>query len=269
MDILRYIILGLLQGFTEPLPISSSGHIYVLKAILNTTFFNDLSLEIFLNFASFIAILFIFKKDVWRLIKGFINYIKTKGKESKEEFKYCWLLVVGTIPVAVFGFLTKDVLEDLLVRNIFLVGIGFFVTGIALLLAMNSEGDKQDKDITFKDALLIGIYQAVAIVPGISRSGMTLVGCLLNGFDNKTALKYSFMLYLPVSVGTMITGFSEFKAQSADFNIILYYCAGMIAAGLLTYITYNWLTKIVERGKLWRFSIYLFAAAIFTIMLFI
>ena len=128
---------------------------------------------------------------------------------------------------------------------------------------------KKDKDITYKDALLIGLYQAVAIVPGISRSGMTLVGCLLNGFNNKTSLKYSFMLYLPVSLGTMISGFSDFKAQSADISLILYYIVGMIAAGVLTYLSYNWLTKIVEKGKLWRFSIYLFAAAIFTIMLFI
>ncbi len=270
MDIIKYIFLGLLQGFTEPLPISSSGHIYILKTILNTTsFFNDLTLEIFLNFASFIAILFIFKKDVIRLIKGFFNYIKTHGKESKEEFKYCWLLVIGTIPVAIFGFLVKDRLEDILARNIFIVGIGFFVTGLALLLAMNTDGTKQDKDITIKDAIMIGLYQAVSIVPGISRCGITLVGCFLNGFDNKTALKYSFMLYLPVSLGTMITGFSEFKAQSADLLLILYYLIAMIAAGLLTYITYNWLTRIIERGKLWRFSIYLFAIAIFTVMLFI
>ena len=269
MDFIKYIILGILQGITEPLPISSSGHIYILKAILNTNIFNDLSLEIFLNFASFIAILLIFKKDVLRLIKGFFHYIKTKGKESKEEFKYCWLLVIGTIPVAVLGYLTKDILEDILARNIFLVGIGFFVTGIALLLAIDTEGNKKDKDITIKDAILIGLYQAVAIVPGISRSGMTLVGCLLNGFDNKTSLKYSFMLYLPVSLGTMITGLTEFKTQVIDINIIMYYFIGMVSAGLLTYLSYNWLTRIVERGKLWRFSIYLFAIALFTVMLFI
>ncbi len=269
MDIIKYIILGVLQGITEPLPISSSGHIYILKAILNTTFFNDLTLEIFLNFASFIAILIIFREDVLKFIKGFFNYIKTKGKESKDEFKYCWLIVIGTIPVALLGFFTKDLLEDLLSKNIFMVGLGFLLTGIALLSVMNKKGTKQDKDITVKDAIIIGIFQAIAIMPGISRSGMTLVGCLLSNLDNKSALKYSFMLYLPVSVGTMITGFSEFKAQSTSINMILYYLVGMIAAGLLTYISYNWLTKIVEKGKLWRFSIYLFAVTIFTIMLFI
>ena len=143
MDIIKYIILGILQGITEPLPISSSGHIYIIKAILNTNIFNDLTLEIFLNFASFIAILLIFKKDVINLIKGFINYIKTKGKESKEEFKYCWLLVIGSLPVAVLGYFTKDTLEDLLSRNIFLVGIGFFVTAVALLLAIDCVGEKK------------------------------------------------------------------------------------------------------------------------------
>lgn len=269
MELLKYIILGILQGITEPLPISSSGHIYIIKAVLNTNIFNDLSLEIFLNFASFIAILLIFKKDVLELIKGFFHYIATKGKESKEEFKYCWLILIGVIPVGILGYFVKDLLEDLLSKNIFLVGIGFVITGIALLLAMDSKGTKKDKDITVRDAILIGFYQAVAIVPGISRSGMTLVGCLLNGLDNKTSLKYSFMLYLPVSIATMLSGFKDFQAQAVDINIILYYLVGMIAAGLLTYLSYNWLTKIVEKGKLWRFSIYLFAIAIFTIMLFI
>lgn len=269
MDIIKYIILGILQGITEPLPISSSGHIYIIKAILNTTIFNDLSLEIFLNFASFIAIILIFRKDVWELIKGFINYIKTHGKESKNEFKYCWLLVIGTIPVGLLGFFAKDLLEDLLSKNIFLVGIGFLITGLSLLLVLDTKGTKKDKDITVRDAILIGIFQAVAIAPGISRSGMTLVGCLLNGLDNKTSLKYSFMLYLPVSVATMVSGIKDFNARTFDINIILYYIVGMIAAGLLTYLSYNWLTKVVEKGKLWRFSIYLFAVAIFTIMLFV
>ena len=186
MDIIKYIILGLLQGFTEPLPISSSGHIYILKAMLNTNFFNDLSLEIFLNFASFIAILLIFKKDVVSLIKGFFQYIRTKGEKGKDKFKYCMLLVVGTIPVALFGFFAKDALEDLLSKNIFFVGIGFFVTAISLLFAVDCDGKKTDKDISYKDALLIGLYQAVAIVPGISRSGATIVGGMTRNLKRET-----------------------------------------------------------------------------------
>ena len=149
-------------------------------------------------------------------------------------------------------------METLLSKNIFLVGIGFAVTAIALLLVMRTNG-----------TIVIGLYQAIAIVPGISRSGMTLVGSLLSGLENKTALKYSFMLYLPVSVATMLTGISEVAAQTMDFNHVLFYAAGMLGAGIFTYVSYNWLSKIVEKGKLWRFSLYLFAVALFTIMLFI
>ena len=125
MDIFKYIILGALQGITEPLPISSSGHIYILKAIMNTNIFNDFSLEIFLNFASFIAILFILRKDIIDFIKGFFTYIKTSGKKCKDEFRYCMMVVIGTIPVGILGFFAKDILEDLLAKNIFLVGIIF------------------------------------------------------------------------------------------------------------------------------------------------
>lgn len=269
MEILKYIILGILQGVTEPLPVSSSGHIYILKAMLNTNIFNDFSLEIFLNFASFLAILFILRKDIISLIKGFILYLKSKGTKGMNEFKYCMMIILGTIPVGILGLLAKDILEDLLAKNIFLVGIGFFITGLSLLLVIDTKGTKNDYDITVKDALLIGLFQAVSIVPGISRGGMTLIGCLLNGLNSKSALKYSFMLYLPVSIATMITGIGDISLNTFDITTVLYYIVGMISAYLLTYITYKWLSKIVENGKLWRFSIYLFAIAMFTIMLFI
>ena len=269
MELIKYIILGILQGITEPLPISSSGHIYFFKAMFNTAMFDDLNLEIFLNFASFIAILLIFKKDVLELIKGFYYYIKTKGEECKEEFKYCLLVVIGTIPVGILGLIIKDPLNEILSRNIFLVGIGFAITGIALLLVTNAKGKKIDKDITYKDAIIIGLFQAVSLLPGISRSGMTLVGCLLKGLDNKTSLKYTFMLYFPVSIATMLVGIKDFSIAAMGIDLTLYYILGMIAAGLLTYLSYNWLTKIVEKGRLWRFSLYLFGVAIFTMMFFI
>ena len=269
MELLKYIFLGFLQGITEPLPISSSGHIYVFKAIFNTTMFNDLTLEIFLNFASFLAIFLIFKDDIIELIKGFIEYVKTKGEKSQELFKYCMLIVVGTLPVAIIGLLIKDPMETLLSRNVFLVGIGFIITGIGLLLAMNADGDKQDFDITYKDAFIIGLFQVISLVPGISRSGMTLVGCLLCGLDKKSSLKFSFMLYFPVSIATMLVGIKDFSISSGEVSLIFYYLIGMVASFIFTYLSYNWLTNIVEKGKLWRFTVYLFAIAIFSLMFFI
>lgn len=269
MELIKYVILGFLQGFTEPLPISSSGHIFLFKAIFHTTMFDDLNLEIFLNFASFVAILFIFRKDVIELIRGFFSYIKTGGKDSNNDFGYCMKIVIGTIPVGVLGLFLKEPLESILSKNIFLVGFGFLVTGLALLLVINSTGKKEDKDLTYKDAIIIGLFQAISLVPGISRSGMTLVGSLLRGLDRKAAVKYTFMLYFPVSIASMILGIMDFSSAGIGFGLIIYYIIGMIAAGILTYVSYNWLTRLVEKGKLWKFSIYLFAIALFTIMFFI
>lgn len=269
MNLIKYIILGILQGITEPLPVSSSGHIFLFKSLFNTNLFNDLNLEIFLNFASFIAILIIFRKDVIDLIKGFFTFIMDKGKKCKEEFKYCMLIVVGTIPVGILGLIVKDPLEELLSSNVFLVGFGFLITAIALLLVMKSNGKKEDKDITYRDALLIGICQAIALVPGISRSGMTLVGCLLCGLSRKSSLKYTFMLYFPVSVVTMLIGIKDLIETGFAISLLGHYFIGMIFAFIFTYLAYKWLTNLVQKGKLWKFSIYLFAIAAFTIIYFI
>lgn len=269
MELIKYIILGILQGITEPLPISSSGHIYIFKAMFNTAMFDDLSLEIFLNFASFIAIFIIFRKNVIELIKGFFNYIKTKGSENKNEFKYCWMIVLGTIPVGILGILTKNLIEGLLSKNVFIVGIGFLITAISLILVSNAKGRKNDADITWKEAVIIGLFQAISIIPGISRSGMTLVGCLACGLSKKSSLKYTFMLYFPVSIATMLLGVLDIQTATLSITTIAYYISGMIMAGLFTYISYNWLNKIVEKGNLWKFSLYLFVLTIFTLMFFI
>jgi undecaprenyl-diphosphatase len=269
MELIKYIILGILQGITEPLPVSSSGHIYVFKSLFNTNMFNDLNLEIFLNFASFIAILIIFRCDVINLIKGFFTYIFSKGKKCYREFKYCMLIVVGTIPVGILGLLIKDPLEELLSKNTFLVGFGFLITALALLLVMKSKGSKDDDDITYCDAIIIGLCQAIALTPGISRSGMTLVGCLLCGLNRKSSLKYTFMLYFPVSVVTMLLGVKDLIETGLSVGLLGYYFIGMIFAFIFTYIAYLWLSKIVEKGNLWKFSIYLIIASIFTILYFI
>lgn len=269
MELIKYIFLGILQGITEPLPISSSGHIYIFKAMFNTKMFNDLVLEIFLNFASFIAILYIFRDDIKELVKGTYDYLKNKSKSGKMHFEYLKMIVVGTLPVAIIGLFVKDYMEELLSKNVFIVGIGFLITGISLLLVLNSNGTKTDKDITFRDALLVGIFQAIALLPGISRSGLTLVGSLLVGLDKKSALKYSFMLYFPVSIATMLVGIGDFSFVNRDLSTLFYYLISMVSAGIFTYYSYNWLTRIVEKERLWRFSLYLFALAMFSLMFFI
>lgn len=269
MKYVVYILLGILQGFTEPLPISSSGHLFLFKKLFNTNMLNDLNFEIFVNFGSFLAILIIFFPDVVKLIKSFFTYIfnKKKRKETYNDFKYCWLIVIGSIPVGIVGALFKDNIESAL-TNIKLLGVAFLITALSLFIVKNRSGHKEDKDITYKDAIIIGLLQMVALCPGISRSGTVLVGCLLCGLKRETALKYTFMLYFPVSIASMGLGIVDFISNPAGTDLLLPYLLGMLASGIVTYFTYKWLSELVKKGKLWKFSIYCLILAIFIFIYF-
>lgn len=269
LNLLIYIILGIIQGFTEPLPISSSGHIFLFKNIFNTNMFNDLNFEIVANFGSFLAILFIFRKDIIELVTAFFGFIfkKKKRKQYSSKFKYCLYIIVSTIPVGIVGFLFKDLIEEKL-QNITFLGFAFLITALMLFLIRNKTGKKQDEDITLKNAIIIGLIQMITIMPGISRSGTVLVACLLCGFKRDTALKYTFILYFPISIATMILGVSDLVASGSLTSLAIPYLCGLLAAGIVTYFTYKWLTDLVRKGKLWKFSIYCLCLAIFIFIYF-
>ena len=268
MNIITYLILGIIQGITEPLPISSSGHIFLFKNIFNTTMFDSLNFEIVSNFGSFIAIFIIFWKDIKELIVAFFSYIfkKETRKDNLAKFKYCLFVIISTIPVGITGFIFKDKLESMYSLNG--LAIAFLITALALFIVRNMKGSKNDYDITLKDAILIGLLQAVTIIPGISRSGTVLVACLLCGLKRDTALKYTFILYFPVSVATMILGVSDLVNTAELSSMLVPYLIGMIAAGIVTYFSYRWLSNWVKNGKLWKFSIYCVILAIFIFIYF-
>lgn len=267
-NLLTYIILGIIQGVTEPLPISSSGHLYLFKNIFNTNMFNSLNFEIISNFGSFIAIFIIFWKDIKELLIAFFGFIfkKEKRKEYNKKFKYCLFVILSTIPVGITGIIFKDKLEAL--YSLKGLAFAFLITALALFIVRNIKGEKSDEDITWKDALLIGLFQAVTIVPGISRSGTVLVACLLCKLKRDTALKYTFILYFPVSVATMLLGVKDLASTPEITTLLIPYLSGMIAAGIVTYFSYRWLSNWVKKGKLWKFSIYCLCLAIFIFIYF-
>ena len=254
IEVIKYFILGLVQGFTEPIPISSSGHIQIFKEILGNNFLNDLNFEIITNFGSFIAIIIFFWKDIKELIHDFFLYIKTKDNKYKVNFKYCWLIVIGTIPAGIVGFLFKDQIES--IDNIKYVGLALVITSFFLYLIKDFKGMKSKEDITFMDAFIVGLFQVVALFPGISRSGATIVGCMLLKMKREEAFKFSFMLYLPISVATMILGVKDLLKTDVTSNLILNYSVGFVAALILTYFSTKWFHTIVKKGKLAYFVWY-------------
>ena len=265
MNLIKYIILGLIQGITEPLPISSSGHLLIFRELFNTNMFNDLNFEVIVNFGSFIAILIIFWKDIVRLVCGFFKYL-FGNKKFKKEWKYSWLIVLGSVPVGVVGLLFKDEIEA--IASVKVVGLALLVTACALFAVRNIDGKKNDDDLTIKDAIIIGLFQMVALLPGLSRSGMVLVGCLLCKLNKDSALKYTFMLYFPVSVASFGLSAIDVVKEGLDTSLLLGYFLGLVAAFGATYVTYQWLSSLVKKNKLWKFSIYCVIVAIFVLIYF-
>lgn len=269
MNLLKYIILGIIQGLTEPLPISSSGHVYLFKQLFNSNMFNDTNFEIFVNFGSFVAIFIIFFEDIKRLITSFFKYLSEKKDNKKKyynDFKYCLLIVIGSIPVGIAGILFKDAIDGLISTKS--VAIALLFTALMLFIVRNIKGTKDDKDITYKDAIIIGLIEMITLLPGISRSGTVLVGCLLCKLKRETALKYTFMLYFPVSLAAMLLGVKDIIEAGTLSTVILSYTLGMIAAGIVTYFSYKWLSNMVKKGKLWYFSIYCVLVSIFVLFWF-
>lgn len=255
IKVLQYVFLGIIQGFTEPIPISSSGHLLIFKKLFNFNMLNDINFEIIVNFGSFLAITFLYKREIISIIKDFFSYLKTKSKEYKQNYDYALKIILATIPAGIIGLILKNKI-DLLSDNVKLVGIALLITCLALFLIKDNKGKKNKNEITFKDTIIIGLFQVIALFPGISRSGSTIVGGMTRNLKKDTAVNFSFMLYLPISIATMILGVSDLINTPNITTLLLPYMLGMIASMIVTYFSAKWFINIMKKGKLIYFSIY-------------
>jgi len=255
VNLFKYLFLAAIQGFTEPIPVSSSGHLVIFKNLINSDVLNDLNFEIILNFGSLIAIVIFFFDDIMAIIKDFFAYIKTKDKKYYGNFKYAWLIVIGTIPAGLLGLIFKDVIESAL-GGVKIVGLALLVTALFLFLIRKIKGTKDDKDITYLDAITIGLFQAVALLPGISRSGSTLVGGMFRDLKRDAAFKFSFMLYIPISLATMVLGVKDLIETNISINLWMCYLVCMIVSGIITYFSTKLFNGIIKTGKLIYFVWY-------------
>ena len=262
----KYVILGIIQGFTEPLPISSSGHLRIFKSLFNSEVLSDMNFEIVVNFGSLIAILILYRKEIISIIKDFFMFLKTKEKKYETNYKYAWLIVVGTIPAALLGLFVKDFIEKYFTTK--LVGLMLIITALLLYMIKDIKGSKTKKDMTIKDAIKIGLFQVIALLPGISRSGATVVGGMKSDLNRETAINYSFMLYIPISVASMALGVSDLISAGNLNELFIPYLVSMIAAGVVTYFAAKLFIDIMKKGKLIYFSIYCFIVGIITFIIF-
>ncbi|ENH96169.1 undecaprenyl pyrophosphate phosphatase [Gracilibacillus halophilus YIM-C55.5] len=255
--LLKYLFLGLLQGFTEPIPISSSGHLVIVQDLFGTKIADDLSFEVLVNFGSLLAVLTVYHKDLIRLTKNGINYMISRNKEYVDDFMFIVYLIVATVPAGVIGLLFKDQIEHYFGKA-YVVGLTLIVTGIALWVIRNLRGVKNEGSLTIKDAIIVGFAQAVALIPGISRSGATIVAAMLVGMKQDTALRFSFLLFIPISLGTGVLSIGD-VVSSDDFNTLwIPYTIAFIAAIVATYYSLRWFINVMKRGNLKYFAFYCF-----------
>lgn len=276
IELFKYLFLGFIQGFTEPLPISSSGHILLIKTLLEKFNGNiNVDFEVLAtmtNFGSLLAIFLIFRKEIINLISSFFKFIFNKSSRKDEnvskDYKYCWLIVLATIPAGVMGIIvTKLDLLKVLEENVRFVGLMLVVTALFLFIIKDFKGTKEKDRITFKDACIIGFAQMIALIPGISRSGATIVGGMFRSLKREVAFNFSFILYIPISIATSILGIKDLLELSISSAEMIYYLLATLVAFIFTYLATKWFSKIVKEGKLIYFSIYCLIVGLLVIVL--
>lgn len=241
MSFFEAIILGLIQGLTEFLPISSSGHLVILSNVLGVNE-QGILFEVFVHFGTLLAVFVVFKDDIIKLIKNPFQ-------------KLTILLIIGTIPTAIIGLTLEDTFERLF-NSLFTVGFTLLITGTLLWLAESFTGGKKDlSKLTGINAFIIGIAQGAAITPGISRSGSTIAAALLLGLDRSSAARYSFLLSIPAILGATVLKTKDLIVGIGEVRL-LPLMAGTVMAALSGYFAIKFLLKILEQGKLKYFSVY-------------
>jgi len=253
MTLIEALILGVIQGITEFLPISSSGHLVLSQSILNIEQPGN-ELEILLHLGTLGSIFVVFFHD----IKFILFSLKSK---KTRLFFYC--IIIGTLPSIIIALRLKDYLEPLF-ENVLAVGISLVFTGIVLYGSNFIK--KREKEISYFKSIIIGIAQAVAIIPGISRSGMTITGSLLLGLSPREAARFSFLLAIPAICGA---GFLTMMDSNNGFHIkIQVAIIGFFSSFIVGVVALRWLMKTLERGSFHYFGIYCVCLGFLTIIFF-
>lgn len=255
MSVIEALILGIIQGLSEFLPVSSSGHLEIGKVLLGTDTSESLMFTLAVHGATVLSTLVIFRNEIWQLILGLMQF------KWNKETQYVSKIVISMVPVLVVGLLFKDQLEALFTGNIVLVGSMLLYT--AVLLSFTYFKRSGTKEISYLHAFIIGLAQAIATVPGISRSGSTIAAALIMGNKREEASKFSFLMVLAPIIGANLLSIKDADFSNEATISITSLIVGFAAAFIVGLLACRWMIKIVNKGKLIWFAVY--CAAVGTI----
>lgn len=268
---LQAVILGLVQGLTEFLPVSSSGHLALLQHFFGISGDNVLTFTVLLHVGTLISVFFMYWRDILDLIKelfiAIADLLTGKGLRLDERptRKLGLLMITATIPTAIIGFAFNDFFEGLY-GNILFIGIGFLITGTMMFFSERFGSNSKDLEhMKFRNAVFIGLLQGVAICPGISRSGSTLVGGLTTGLKRDFAVRFAFLISIPAIMGSAVLEGKDLIETGIDTSIIGPVLAGMVVAAVSGVIAIKAMIKVVSDKKLKYFSYYVWVLGIVVI----
>lgn len=259
MSILEAIILGVIQGLTEFLPVSSSGHLELAKMILgdNSVPEESMLMTVVLHGATALSTIVVFRKDLAEIFKGLFQF------KNNEEFKFSLNIVLSMIPAALVGVLLDEEIEAFFGGKILLVGAMLMVTAVLLILA--DKAKSTEKKVGIKESIIIGVSQAIAILPGISRSGATISTSVLLGVDREKAARFSFLMVVPLIMGKIAKDILDGAFDTIDGSM-LNYGVGFFAAFITGILACTWMIKLVKKSKLKYFAFYCLAVGIVAVV---
>ena len=272
MSVLFAAFLGLVQGIAEFLPISSSGHLAIFQTFFHMENVEESQMlfDVLLHLGTLISVCIVYWSDIVDVVKELWSMLMGLfGKKTEKRLpvrRLILLVILSTIPL-VLAVVADDFIEALYSSTLF-IGIALLCTGTMLYLSDKlASGKKTEKDATWLDAILVGVMQAVAVLPGISRSGSTITAGLVRGFDRKFAVRYSFLLSIPAIVGANILKIGEAVKAGAGEGMFLPYAVGMLVAAVSGYFAIKLVKLLMDKGKFGRFSYYCWAVGLITIVL--
>ncbi|MGE4282209.1 MAG: undecaprenyl-diphosphate phosphatase [Clostridia bacterium] len=266
MNTLVSVILGIVQGLTEFLPVSSSGHLVIFQELfgMNDLEESHLLFDTMLHFGTILSVCLVYYKDIYHLIKEFFGLLADipKGNVQIDSSPYrrmILLLITATIPTAIIGFMFKDFFEAMF-KSVHVVGFTLLFTGCLLWITSKLiTGSKDEVNAKYSNAFIVGIFQGFAIMPGISRSGSTIVGGLLNGFKREFAIKFSFLISIPAVLGAAVLQIPDLLEQGIKSADMLPYLLGTLAAAITGFLAIKFLINLLNKGKFYLFSYYCWA----------
>lgn len=261
-ELLKPIILGLVQGLTEFLPVSSSGHLEIAKYLMRNDQVAEQSMmmTVVLHFATALSTVIVFRKDIMEIFRGLIGFKRTP------EFWFCVKIVVSMVPAAVIGVFFEEQIEQLFGTQLLLIGSMLALTGVLLLLA--DRAATTQKRVGMLEALIIGVSQAIAILPGLSRSGATISTSVLLGIDRERAARFSFLMVVPLIFGKiakdLLSAWTKGESLFTE-NEAMPLAVGFFVALVTGIVACSWMIRLVKSSKLYYFSIYCFVVAVLVI----